>query len=495
MEAIECLYVAYSHLATLQTDFHHLARLLLSLPRILSPRDRESGVRGKRGARACQGNLSAFPPFLLFVFLLCSNFISVCGMSSTASIDIPGAAAAAAAAVGLASPSLAGSSSSSFSPRKTRFFEYCALIPEVDENERKPIAASQGRPRLCARTYSWVGQLWRSKCMSSDFRDTTRLPVPSSSAVSDFAYKIVNGRDRAMRDDDPSFIPSPTSKLCLKLPSITRKRRNTTSSAPTVRGCLKNGRQSSTRPPMASRIRSSSFDPVYCPALASITSSPSSLPNGSTLPRPAESLDLDLANLPEDIMPLSPCCENCHDGVLYGQSPDSGYMEKWSESARRKREKDEESKYERGELKRKEGRAKLQDQVDELPPLHEVPECVDELELAKRRLARLDIRDRSDEASEPSVRSDESTRFDSPVESLSSRSSLEDPPCVRPCRNKSISSTINEDELAAALAEADKLVPSQPAKDPRPKLQSRESGSASGSGWGRLMSRSLGSAV
>lgn len=245
---------------------------------------------------------------------------------------------------------------------------------------------------------------------------------------------------------------------------------------------------------MPPRAQSTSFDPVYCPALARITSSPSSLPNGQlSISAPIETDFVDPARLPKDIMPLSPCCEKCHDGVLYGQSPEACYMEKWSKAALKKREKDEEAKYERGELKRKDCKPKSQDQVDELPPLLEVPECVDELELARKRSSRHEAAEET--LSQPSTVSD--SLFDSPFGSMSSQSSMDEahakPPCVKPGRNKCVTEDIDMDDLAAALAEADKIIadqkPVEQAK--RPELVERDSGS----GWGRMLGRSFGSGI
>ncbi|KAL7008324.1 hypothetical protein EMMF5_002053 [Cystobasidiomycetes sp. EMM_F5] len=195
--------------------------------------------------------------------------------------------------------------------RKIRFVDYCAVIPELDEASVAKAAANQGRPRLATRTYS--------------------LLLPS----------IFSHAQEALPGIHDNVTTSPTSQttISLKLPTITKRKRASTAAAasPSIKGCLKNGKTDSCSTGGAAWVVTSASQqttsPPVCeaPKLGTTLTAARSLPSGEM----------------GQLVPLSPCCVDCHRGTDFGFLPSqfesegkpsqSVYYEQWTPTAKARR--------------------------------------------------------------------------------------------------------------------------------------------------------------
>ncbi|KAK9900389.1 hypothetical protein P389DRAFT_11682 [Cystobasidium minutum MCA 4210] len=264
-----------------------------------------------------------------------------------------------------------------------RFFEYASVIPLLDleqlHEDVDRAYGQHGRPQLCARTYS--------------------VPLPTS------ITHLFSSPPSREYTHDPSFIPNAPPRLNLRLPSFTRKRRNTISSyQPHLKSCLKRrkpllganvinekdsssasatgkGKNGATRTrahTLASSAPSASasscvgnVNPVYCPALAKVvseshnpppsganlSSSPGNASSATTLSTTppqgdnANSSTQHLPPTPPELLPIRDCCRACRKAASYGERcSDAEYHEHWSKAALEKRKRDEETLFERGEF-------------------------------------------------------------------------------------------------------------------------------------------------
>ncbi|GAA5856976.1 hypothetical protein JCM8547_008493 [Rhodosporidiobolus lusitaniae] len=183
-----------------------------------------------------------------------------------------------------------------------------------------------------------------------------------------------------MEEEDPSFIPNSPTRLTLKLPTIKRE-----CSLPPASLCCKPilRRPSITSPPTSfssSFAQQLSASPPFFPSLelapsASASSSASTPHLYPTLSRTSSQPTCSPAH-PEAglVVPLAPCCSQCEKATVYGATARDGgetghgagggevYQEKWSEAARRQREKELKERQEReGWEKEAEGLAKRYD--------------------------------------------------------------------------------------------------------------------------------------
>ena len=170
-----------------------------------------------------------------------------------------------------------------------------------------------------------------------------------------------------MRDED-GFMPSSAPRLNLKLPTLTRRRRSSTSAmhcssstrAP-LKSCLKTPTEGCLAKTLS--IDSNVLSPLK-PALRVNTDYFNSQGNSKSPNKerkseersPVFSASSSTAELESkcEKIPLSPCCSNCYRGADYGLLPATPsdvqnphgctdmYFERWSKQARIKRQKDKE---------------------------------------------------------------------------------------------------------------------------------------------------------
>jgi hypothetical protein len=183
------------------------------------------------------------------------------------------------------------------------------------------------------------------------------------------------------------------------------------------------------------------------------------------------------------LTPLRDCCKQCHQAAAYG-ALNPNYQERWSKAALAKRERDEQVKYERGECAVKTFFSKMCPEENKKGNLTPVPEAVDELEFAQKRMSldhlNPEVVEQSDEAdSDGKEVSDAQTvssaSTGSSASHMSSRTSISTAattppsfeggaPLGRPCSKPTRSACINPNldnggamhkEILAALQDAD----------------------------------------
>ncbi|KAM0790555.1 hypothetical protein ACM66B_004424 [Microbotryomycetes sp. NB124-2] len=306
------------------------------------------------------------------------------------------------AAAGAKTSSCRGPASFSIPPRRTTTHSSAPLSPNTEscrgkrvlfcplalvmecaqDGQRDPALVhgkrldSRGRPRLQVKTYSVdtpnlsgaTSRAWKNVC--AGFSNSIQPLLSPQSTRRDYSperelERSSFARSRAYSDpkDDPSFTPS-SNKLSIKLPALSRKCCAPAVASGPSKGCLKSpvlgssppnslpspslstdaGTSASTTsyldtPTSVSSPRQTSFFPELSPVESAqnslrLATSPIRSSTGVTFPSTKSLTD---SKIPE-VVPIIPCCPNCHEGTELGLSPD--HVERWSKAAKRKHRRD-----------------------------------------------------------------------------------------------------------------------------------------------------------
>ncbi|KAK4052508.1 hypothetical protein OIV83_002310 [Microbotryomycetes sp. JL201] len=265
--------------------------------------------------------------------------------------------------------------------KRVLFCPLALVLQCAQEGQRDPALVhgkrldSRGRPRLQVKTYSVdtpnlsnaTSRAWKNVC--AGFSNSIQPLLSPQSARREYSperelERTSFARSRAYSDlkDDPNFIPN-NNKLSIKLPALSRKCCTPAAASGPSKSCLKSsvlgssppnslpspslstdaGTSASTMsyldtpPPLASP-RQGCF-----PELSPVESAPQSLMLATS---PSRSVGIAIPsqsgkpNEPKqaEVIPLSPCCPDCHHGTELGRSPD--HVERWSKAAKRKHRRD-----------------------------------------------------------------------------------------------------------------------------------------------------------
>ncbi|KAF9513911.1 hypothetical protein BS47DRAFT_1485376 [Hydnum rufescens UP504] len=209
-------------------------------------------------------------------------------------------------------------------PSRVRFDAECAIIP-IDTP-----TGPRGRPRLCTRTVSiplpinWVNGLHRP-IIQFDHQDPH---LPCAHKNPSFTLKLPRV---TRRPDSHASFPPPSTKSCLRSPSLDRG-----SSPPTIGPVLPSDLLPSSESTLESPIP---FSPPPESTSSFTSGSPSahSSPSSYFSPRPLFRRS-STSNQPNTV-PLRPCCSKCLLGLSRAMSHD---RVEWSPAAWRKKMIDEE---------------------------------------------------------------------------------------------------------------------------------------------------------